>query len=151
MDKIKSAFRRVYHNLFLINDSPQRVALGFGIGVFTGMLPGMGPVASVVLAAAARANKAAAFAASILTNTWISLIALAMATKIGGWIFRIPWETIRDDWRALLDDFQWSAFFSEAFYSIVLPIAVGYVIISIAAFIAAYLIALSILKLKKRA
>ena len=78
--------RTLYRKLFLLNDSPQRIAIGFGLGVFLGMLPGTGPIASLVMATVLRVNKAAALAGSLLTNTWLSLVCLSLAIQIGDWL-----------------------------------------------------------------
>lgn len=47
---IRESFRSIYLKLFQINDTPQRIALGVGLGVFTGIIPGAGPIAALFLA-----------------------------------------------------------------------------------------------------
>ena len=86
VDKIKNSFKSIYDKLVGIKDSPQKIALGFGLGVFCGILPGTGPMASVVLAFVFRVNKVAALAGSLLTNTWLSLVTFVLAVKIGSMV-----------------------------------------------------------------
>ncbi len=148
MGKIKAAFRRIFRSLFIINDSPQRIALGLGVGVFAGILPGIGPLAAMFLAVLTRSNKAAAFAGSLLTNTWLSLVVLVSSIKIGSALFGIPWQEIKQEWVTLLKDFHFKEVLSISFLDILLPVAAGYIIIGVAAGLLAYLIALLSLKIR---
>ena len=43
INKKKAFFHVLYEKLVKIDDTPQRVALGFGVGIFIGNLPGVGP------------------------------------------------------------------------------------------------------------
>jgi uncharacterized protein (DUF2062 family) len=91
-NKVKRLAKVVYLKLFRINDSPLKIALGFGLGVFIGVMPGVGPVIALLLAFLFRVNRASALLGSILFNTWVGLIALLLAIKIGSypdrhWLF----------------------------------------------------------------
>ena len=45
MDHAKiSVWKQFYQRFTNINDSPQRIAAGFGVGIFFGILPGAGPL-----------------------------------------------------------------------------------------------------------
>ncbi|MDD5669514.1 MAG: DUF2062 domain-containing protein, partial [Candidatus Omnitrophica bacterium] len=70
-NKLARFFKFIYLKIFRINDTPRKIAFGFGLGVFLGILPGTGPVASVIVAAFLHANKAAALLGSLITNTWL--------------------------------------------------------------------------------
>src|SRR4030042_3454193 len=98
LDKIKRFLKYLYHEIVQINDSPQRIALGFGLGVFTGVFPSTGPLAALFLAAIFRVNRASALLASLLTNTWISFVILIPAVKVGSLIFRIDWQQALQEW-----------------------------------------------------
>ena len=58
LNNIKNFLRFVYAKLFSINDTPNKISLGLGLGVFAGILPGTGPIAAVFLALVFRANRA---------------------------------------------------------------------------------------------
>ena len=79
-------FRLIYLKLFRINDTPQKIAIGLGIGVFSGVLPGTGPVAALFLAFIFRVNRASALLGSIITNTWLSIPAFLLSVKVGAWL-----------------------------------------------------------------
>ena len=64
----------IFDKLFKINDSAEKIALGVGLEVFSGLMPGTGPTAALFLAFIFRANRAAALLGSMLTNTWLSVV-----------------------------------------------------------------------------
>ena len=66
----------LFDKLFKINDTPQKIALGFGLGVFAGIFPGTGPVAAILLAYVFRANRASALFGSLFTNTWLNSVSI---------------------------------------------------------------------------
>ncbi|HNX91622.1 MAG TPA: DUF2062 domain-containing protein [Candidatus Omnitrophota bacterium] len=129
--KIKSFLKDIYHKLIGINDTPQKIAIGFGLGVFTGNLPGAGPVAAVVLASIVRVNPISALAGSLLTNTWISFITFIFAVKTGAFIMGGDWRFVRSEWLDLVKDFSWTQLFEPSKYVFLLPVAVGYLVISV--------------------
>ncbi|MFA5156272.1 MAG: DUF2062 domain-containing protein [Candidatus Omnitrophota bacterium] len=134
IDKIKKFGKYIYTQLFLINDTPQKTAAGFGLGVFLGIIPGTGPLAALFCAMLLRVNKASAFLGSILVNTWINIVTFLLAIKIGSAIMAVDWRTV---------------YASSAFKVIAPVLAIGYFVIAACAGIAAYLIVLLILKLVK--
>ncbi len=136
----------LYEKLFKINDTPQRVALGFGIGVFTGVLPGAGPLAALFLAFVFRANRASSLLASLLTNTWLSFAIFLLAIKTGSAIFRISWASLKSDWALAISHWHWQDLFSLPVLKIILPVLVGYLVISLSLGIISYIIALILLK-----
>ena len=137
-NKLLQWLSSLYRKLCLINDSPQRIAIGFGLGVFLGMLPGTGPIASLVMAALLRVNKAAALAGSLLTNTWLSLVSLLFSVKVGAWIFGLKHQELFSQWRLFIRNPQWDP-------GLVLPVFTGYFALSLALGIAAFLAALTLL------
>ena len=148
---IKLFFISIYKKLFIINDTPQRMAIGFGLGVFLGMLPGTGPIASLVLAALFNVNKAAALLGSILTNTWLSIITLVISLKIGAFVIGTDWHVLRSNWQAFLQDFHWKQILELKIIEFILPIALGYIIISFIFGLTVYILSLLILSLRKTA
>lgn len=140
--------RILYTQLFKINDSPRRIALGFGLGVFCGILPGTGALASLFLALVFKANRAAALTGSLLTNTWLSIASFLLSIKIGSVIMKVNWQDIQNEWSSIMQDFHWPDLLKFPVLKIVLPVAIGYIILSAVMGAAAYLVALSLTKKK---
>jgi len=109
-------FKFIYLKLFRIHDTPQRIALGLGIGVLLGILPGTGPIAAIFLALVLRLNRAAALLGSLLTNTWLSIVTFSLSIKVGSSIMRVDWqETYQTQSPAL---------------KIILPVITGYLVVA---------------------
>lgn len=144
--KISNFFKSHYEKLIKIDDSPKKIALGFGLGVFMGIMPGVGPVAAVVLAILFRMNRVAAFIGGLLTNTWLSFIALVLAIKIGSAALGLDWEKVSQDFKLFLKDFHWQALFQTSFLNILAPLVIGYAILGLTAGALSYFIVLNILK-----
>ena len=141
---ISRFFKFVYLKIFRINDSPQKIALGFGLGVFLGILPGTGPIASLFLAILLRLNRASALLGCILTNTWISIVSFALSIKLGSWIMGLDWHSVQNDWMQLLKDFHWRNLFQSSFMDIALPVILGFIIVSLCWGILGYIISLGV-------
>ena len=142
--KIKSF---LYDKFIKINDTPQRVAFGFGIGIFTGILPGAGPLAALFLAFIFKANRASALAASVLSNTWLSFVTFVLAIKTGSAIFNTSWESLKSDWVSMLAHWHWQDLFKASVLKIFLPVICGYIIISFILGLVAYMLVLLMLKM----
>jgi len=149
-EKAKSVFLKIkdflYEKLFKINDTPQRIAFGFGLGVFAGILPGTGPLAALFLAFVFRANRASALASSLLTNTWLSLVTFLLAIKTGSAIFNVSWPSLKSDWALVISNWHWQNFFSGSILKIALPVVTGYLVISLLLAAISYIVLLFILK-----
>ncbi len=151
-EKKRSIFSKLksflYAKFIKINDTPQRVAFGFGIGIFAGILPGTGPLAALFLAFIFRANRASALAASLLSNTWLSIATFLLAIKTGSAIFKISWQTLKNDWSLALAHWHWQDLFSVSIMKILLPVICGYLVISFLLGIISYTVVLAALKMK---
>ncbi|MFA4888538.1 MAG: DUF2062 domain-containing protein [Candidatus Omnitrophota bacterium] len=150
--KISRLAKVVYLKLFRINDSPLKIALGFGLGVFVGVMPGIGPVIALLLAFLFRVNRASALLGSILFNTWVGLIALLLAIKIGSVVTGLNYSDVYDGWNGLIKNFKWEKLFEVSVYDVLIPIGIGYLIIAfifaVVASVIVYMIAKQI-KMKK--
>ena len=138
--------KTIYDKLFKINDSPQKIALGLGLGVALGVVPGTGPVAALFLAVAFKINRAAALLGSLITNTWLSFATFLLALRIGSAIFKISTEALKSDWTGIFNNFQWENLFKVSFFRVILPIFSGYLIVSAVLGVTVYLVALIIIK-----
>lgn len=135
-----------YSKLFKINDSEQKVALGVGLGVFTGLLPGSGPVAALFLAFIFRVNRAAALLGSLFTNTWLSLVTFILAIKVGSVILKLDWQAVQLQARELFKNFGWAKFFEISFLEILMPVIVGYLVIGLVLGTFSYFITLLLIR-----
>lgn len=137
-----SVLRTIYIKLFKINDTPQRIALGTGLGVFSGIIPGTGPIAALFLALIFRANRAAALLGSLLTNTWLSIVTFLLSVKVGSVIMKVKWQDAQQDWIQFLKDFRWPNLFKFSALKIILPVIVGYFLVAFCLGLLIYLITL---------
>lgn len=142
-------FKLIYLKLFRIHDAPQKIALGFGLGVFLGILPGTGPIAALILAITFRLNRASSLLGSLITNTWISLTTFLFAIKIGSVIMGLNWQQVYNQSSIIFKNFHFKNLLSISFLKIILPILIGYFLIGICAGLIAYVIILIVLKRKR--
>ncbi len=147
--KFKNYIKVFYDKLVKINDSPHRIAFGFALGVFLGILPGVGPVASLALAFVFKVNSVAALTGSLLTNTWLSVVTFLASIKIGSAIFGVQWQDIYDQCKTIFSNFNLKNLSNISILGILLPLIVGYAIIALVAGFVAYLILMIILTQKK--
>jgi len=146
-------FRLLYFKIFLINDTPHKIAFGFAIGIFVGILPGAGIIAALFLSFLFRVNRAAALLGSLLTNTWLSIVTFLLSIKIGSAIMGIDWHAAYNRAMVFIKNFQWSEIGKASVFDIVLPLALGYLVISFSAGLTAYILivaAISVRKWKQR-
>jgi hypothetical protein len=141
---LKKITNFIVAKLFKINDSAQKIALGVGLGVFSGLIPGTGPAAALFLAFIFRANRAAALLGSILTNTWLSLVTFIFAVKVGSVVLSRHWQEVYQKAQGLIRDFHWGNFLKLSFLDVVLPVIIGYLIIGLFLGLVSYLVVLLI-------
>lgn len=146
--KNKSAdlLKLIYTKFFLINDTAHKIALGLGLGVVAGIMPGLGPVAALFLAFIFRANRAAAVLGSLLTNTWLSIVTFLLSIKAGSAIMNTDWKDVYGESLLFLKNFQWQNLFKESVFKIALPLLAGYLVVSLSLGLIVYLAALVIIK-----
>lgn len=144
----KKIINFIFIKLFLINDTPEKIALGVSLGVFCGLLPGTGPAAALFLAFIFRANRAAAFLGGIVTNTWLSLVTFILAIKLGSVILMMRWQDVYQKAHKIISDFHWSGFFKLSFLDVLLPLVVGYLVIGLFLAVTSYIITLHIIRRK---
>jgi uncharacterized protein len=129
-NKLLRSLKFIYLKIFRINDTPQKIALGFGLGIFTGIMPGIGPLAALTLAIIFRVNRASALLGSFLTNTWFSLVTFLLSIKIGSYLTGLPWQEIQRQWIEILKDFQWQGLLRLTALKIIAPVLIGYLCIA---------------------
>ena len=140
--------KKAYNKLFLINDTPQRIALGAGIGVFAGILPGTGPIAALFLAFIFRTNRAAALIGSLLTNTWLSWVTLAISIQLGSTIMGKNWHMVQADLNTFIRNFHFSDLLKISILNLVIPAIIGLFLVALCAGLLVYISVLITLKLR---
>jgi len=135
----------IYIKLFRVHDTPQKIALGVGIGVFLGIIPGSGPIAAVFMALVLRVNRAAALLGSLLTNAWLSILTFFLSIKVGASIMRAEWQEVHGNWVQFLKDFKVITLFKLATLKIILPVIIGYLVVGFCLGLIAYLVTLIII------
>lgn len=137
---IKKFFQDIYQKIIGINDSPHKVGGGFAVGVFFGILPGAGPLAAVLLAHILRVNRASAFVGGLLTNSWLSIVAFALAVKIGAFLTGSNWHEISSKAKNLFKHFSWDVLRDGSTWALLKPVMAGFAAIGLAAAITSYVI-----------
>lgn len=122
-----------------LNDSIQRICLGLGLGVTLGIIPGTGPFAAIALALLLRLNSISALIASIVSNTWLSFIALPLAIKLGAKILSLNQTELYQDWLSVIKDFCWLSLAKLSIYKLLFPILLGYLVLGLGLGITVYL------------
>lgn len=143
-------FKLIYQKLFRINDTPQKIALGLGLGVSLGIIPGTGPLASLFLATLFRLNCASALLGSLLTNLWLSLVTFLLSLKVGSWLLGVNWQDVLYAWELFLKNFRWQDLLKISVLKTILPVMVGYFIVAFTLGFVVYLITLIILIKRKK-
>ncbi len=85
MQKLKSYIKK----FFLIDDTPHKVAAGFALGIFWGIMPGEGVGTTIITAAILRFNRLSATAGVLASNMWMTFVVLPLAATVGGFIFNV--------------------------------------------------------------
>jgi uncharacterized protein (DUF2062 family) len=135
LQKAKQFIRR----FFLINDTPHKVAAGAALGVFLGIVPGEGVLATLFLSSLFRFNRLAALAGVGAVNMWTTFLVFPPAAAVGGWIFGVSADVLKQNFEKTTDaGFRY--FFGKAiFFDLTLPLMVGFVAVAGAISLALYL------------
>ena len=145
-DHLKSAVKKIIH----LNDSPHRVASGFALGVFFGIVPGVGPIASTAVALMLRVNVAAAVTASLVTKTGLRIIAWVLSLKIGSFVTGVDAGELTVQGQQLIQNFRWSKLWDVEIIKILKPLLIGNLIVASVISLVVYLVVFKILADRKR-
>ena len=143
-------FKGLYDKIFGIHDTPQKIAMGMGLGVSFGVMPAMWPVIAVFFAVIFRVNRAAALIGSLLTNTWLTIPAFFVAVLVGDLITGLSYADLARTWSDLCKNFTWQTLFKFSTFDIIVPVLIGYIIVSLVLAFVSYAAPLTILHYTKR-
>jgi len=130
-EKFSRFLKLIYLKIFRLNDSPLKISLGFGLGVFTAIMPGIGPLIALLLAILLGVNRASAVLGSLLFNTWAGFFLFLFAVKTGALLMGLSYQEVYSSWSGLIKNFNWHNLFQATVLKTLLPIAVGYLIIAL--------------------
>lgn len=95
-------FKVLLKKAVLANDSPEKLARGFAIGVFFGVLPtfGLAAIFSLPVAVVLKANRLTAILGTFVSNPFTTPFYMLWATKIGDFILQsggltFSWDIFR--------------------------------------------------------
>ncbi len=138
----KERLKRAYLRIVKAHDTPHRIALGFGIGVFYGLFPFIGVIFTLVTAIIFKANKASALVGCFVTNTWMSFILALPSVKIGAKLFGLDYRAVWEDVRHYLKLSNIKDIFKEASGDVIIPSVVGFLVIAFIIAVAGYFVSL---------
>ena len=124
--KIKTFFLK----FFTLKDTPHKIAAGFALGTFLGIIPGEGVTSTLILAAIFRLNKASATVGVLATNMWGTAVVLPLAAAVGGFLFDItPSQLIAQFDQTYHLGYRY--FLSKViFLDLALPVIVGFILVA---------------------
>jgi uncharacterized protein (DUF2062 family) len=134
--------------LLKLDDTPQRVALAFAIGVALAFSPllGLHTLLGLMVAFIFGLNRVAILVGLFVNNPWTLVPIYGAAAYVGGWLIGFPAS-------AALPDFGWQQLWRSSFWlqlvqqwRILKPVLVGSAILSVASAILSYMLALYILQ-----
>lgn len=146
---MKNKIRNYAKQFFFINDTPHKIAAGAALGIFMGIIPGEGVLATLTLSFLFRFNRLAALAGVGAVNMWTTFLIFPLAATVGSWIFGINYEILRKNFSKTTNA-GWKYFFGKAvFFDLTLPLVVGFIIVAGVISLAFYFGLLYILLKKK--
>jgi uncharacterized protein (DUF2062 family) len=148
MSRLRSAFQVLLHS----DDSPHRLALSFGIGMWIAFFPiwGIHTLLALALAFAFRLSRAAILVGAYVNNPWTLVPMYMTGTAVGCWLLGVPIAGIYElDWNL----------HGRAVYQVLLdslrpylwPFLLGNTVLGIAAGLFGYVLLREVLERRSRA
>lgn len=149
MNKTTTKVKTFIEKFFLIDDSPHKVAAGLALGIFWGIMPGEGLATTLITASILRFNRLSATAGVLAANTWTTVIILPLAAFGGGFLFKVNPELLIHNFKSTYS-LGLKYFFTETIFTgLLLPLIVGFLIISVSISLIFYFLFYFLLKYKK--
>lgn len=144
MKKIKELIKK----FFLIDDTPHKIAAGAALGIFWGIMPGEGVATTLITATILRFNRLSATAGVLGANMWTTIVVLPLAAVAGGFLFKVSPTVLINNFKSTYH-LGLKYFFTEAIFTdLLLPLIVGFFIVSIIISLAVYFLLYLWLKYK---
>jgi len=145
---VRRKFRHYLRRLLALDDTPERIALAFALGVFLAFSPllGLHTVLGLAIAFLFRLNRVALLIGLFVNNPWTLVPIYVAGGYIGGLILGYPAQTA-------VPDFGWSELWKTQFWvelgrqwRLLIPVVLGSSILSVFFAILSYPLALYLLK-----
>lgn len=150
-------FRAALRRLLALDDSPERTALAFSIGVFIAFSPflGLHTILATLVAFLFRFNKVAIYTGTFVNNPFLTLVPIillsyAVGALLLGRPLGLPPEALRllkDP--HLFDGQYWRRLFDEG-WEILVPFALGGMLLSAVCSLVAYPVTLRFLRYRRQ-
>ncbi|HZI20047.1 MAG TPA: DUF2062 domain-containing protein [Pyrinomonadaceae bacterium] len=150
---LRGALRR----LLALDDPPERTALAFSVGVFIAFSPflGLHTIMATAVALIFRFNKVAIYTGTFINNPFLTLVPIIVASyAVGAFVLGRP-VALPDEGMSLLrephltDAAYWRAL-GAGWSDLLLPFAVGGMLLSVVCSLAAYPVTLRFLRARRR-
>ncbi|HOW60281.1 MAG TPA: DUF2062 domain-containing protein [Candidatus Moranbacteria bacterium] len=130
---IKDTYQKIrafFLKFFTLKDTPHKIAAGFALGIFLGIIPGEGITAAIVLATIFRFNRASATSGALATNMWGTIATLPLAAAVGGFLFNVkPSQLVSQFDQTYHLGYRY--FLSKViFLDLALPVIIGFIIVA---------------------
>lgn len=143
--KIKNFFL----HFFTLKDTPHKIAAGFALGVFLGIVPGEGVATTLIIASLLHINRASATAGVLATNTWSMFVLLPAVTSVGGFLFGVTPDYLSQQFHQTYH-LGVRFFLSKIiFFDLVCPLIVGFVVVAGGISLLSYFFLYFLLKYKR--
>jgi uncharacterized protein len=136
---VRARLRRAFESFLHLDDTPRRIALAFGIGVYIAFHPllGLHTLMGLAIAFAFRLSRAAMLAGCYVNNPWTLAPIYVAGTSLGCWLLGVPMGAVRHiEWDLANRDFYHLLLVSLRPY--LWPYVVGNTVLGVAAGFAAY-------------
>jgi len=139
---LRRAFQNYMRRLLMLNDTPERIALAFSIGVFFAFSPllGLHTFLGLIVAFLFGLNRPAVLIGVFVNNPWTLVPIYTVATYLGGILIGFP-NT------ALLPPLGWKQIWTEYFWvqlagqwRLLIPLVLGSSILAVLTSIASFLL-----------
>jgi uncharacterized protein (DUF2062 family) len=127
---MKNKLTKFISRFFLINDTPQKIAGGAALGIFLGIFPGEGVLATLFFATIFRFNKLSATAGVLAVNMWATALVLPLAAAIGCLFFGIEYDYLIGQFNANYQAGFKNFLVGTIFFDIAVPLLVGFFVVS---------------------
>jgi uncharacterized protein (DUF2062 family) len=148
---VKARLHRLLESFLHTDDTPRRIALAFGIGVYIAFHPllGLHTLMGLAIAFAFRLSRAAMLAGVYVNNPWTLAPMYVAGTTLGCWLLGVPVGSIGEiEWDLAHRDFRHLLLVSLRPY--LWPYVVGNTVLGIAAGLAGYALLLPALERRRR-
>jgi uncharacterized protein (DUF2062 family) len=148
-EKFKKDIQSFIQECVNVDDTPHRIAFAFSLGVFIGILPFAGVIAAIAIAMYFKLNKPAIVLGSVITNTWLGFIVLAISIQWACYILKVDFNLVKIKIEGLFKNFHWEALNDPYFTQIMGAVVLWYLILSLVLSFLSYFVCLAVIYFKK--